>query len=287
MAEFKNTVADARDTISIMVGLQAGVPTPRVSCPSKRLRSGRSHESNLGVAREAIARFLKAVDAHCRKGERGLVVLGPTEALSLSERAEDILDAVQALDLGMKSTVTPVPNAGPDWSELTRKLGRDGESADAQAAIQAATYAVAFPIERLNSGDGPRPGGPNRRYRAGDVVHEEDLRRLRRAHAALELALLDARRSRDQKPKEERAPREPRPITPRQQECWLLYQRVKNYAEVARQLEIGVKVVRNHVAAAKAKMNSVGTAGGATQVLPLDHRGQLELARGEDDDSRQ
>lgn len=285
MAEFKNTVADARDTISIMVGLEAGVPTPRFCCPSKRLRSGRSREALLGIAREAIERFRKAVDAHCRRGERGLMVLGPTEALSLSERAEDLLDAVHALDLGMKSTVTPVPDANPGAWELIRKLGRDGESADAQAAIQAATYAVAYPIERLNSGDGPKPGGPNRRYRAGEIVHEEDLRRLRRAQAALELALLDARRTRDQKPKVECAPRAPRPITPRQRECWLLYQQYKNYAKVARELGIGVKVVRGHVAAAEANMKSVGIAGGATQALPMDHRGQLDVAVSEDDHS--
>lgn len=271
MAEFKNTVADARDTISIVQGLDAGVVVFRICCPSKRLKGGRSYEANLGIAREASARFLKAVDAHCRKGERGLVVLGPTEALSLSERAEDLLDAVHALDLGMKSTVTPVPDANPGAWELTRKLGRDGESADVQAAIYAATYAVAFPIDRWNSPDGSRPDGSKRRYRAGDVVHEEDLRRLRRAHAALELAADDIRVASSRAGRKPRTSRKLGLLTEIQEQSLTLYEELESYAAVGRVLNRSPKTVRQNVEAAKKKVNpseSVKPRRPRTQALP-------------------
>lgn len=257
MAEFKNTVADAQVTISFVPGLEAGVPTRRFYCPSKRLKGGRSYEANLGIAREAIERFLKAVDAHCRRGERGLMILGPTEALSLSERAEEVLDAVQALDLTMKTTVAPVPDAGPGVWELTRKLGRGGESADAQAAIHAATYAVGYPIERLNSPDGPTPGGPNRRYRAGEIVHDEDLRRLRRAQAALELAADDVASARDPKKHKSRAPRQPAALTDKQKRSLELHEKLGSFSAVAKEMGVTPKTVRDHIAAAKRKVDAI------------------------------
>lgn len=255
MAEFKNTVGDAKGTMRIMSVHDGGAFVTRVCAASPRLRGGRALEANIGIALEAIDGLLKALDVHCRTTDEGVRVIGPMGAVSLSDRAQEVADACIALDLGMKAPTSRAPTTGPARWVVTRKLGRGGESADAQSAIQSALFAVAIPLARWNELNGAAPGAEHRRYRVGDDVLHEDLSQLRRALAALELALHDARRRRKLEELKPRKPRTPTELTAPQKECVERFDECGSITAVGRQMNRSPKTVRQHILAANRKLD--------------------------------
>jgi hypothetical protein len=68
---------------------------------------------------------------------------------------------------------TPVPKTA--FKAYTMDFGRDGADARLMTAIDRAQKATACPLERHNAQNAIKPGGPHRRYVAGDVIRCDTL----------------------------------------------------------------------------------------------------------------
>lgn len=68
---------------------------------------------------------------------------------------------------------TPIPRSAV--KVRTMDLGRDGADAGLMTAIERARNATACPVERHNAQNAIKPGGPHRRYFAGDVIRRDTL----------------------------------------------------------------------------------------------------------------